>query len=62
MVSSLPSTVAQIPPPGDDTITVSESLHFYTHLGESLSNLLSLHLDYIVETLKAIEDFEDYRV
>jgi hypothetical protein len=57
MIAALPPTVAQIPPPTDETITSPDSLHFYTHLGESLSNLLSLHLDVITETLKAIEDF-----
>jgi hypothetical protein len=62
LISALPATVAQIPPPSEDTITSSDSLHFYTHLGESLSNLLSLHLDVITETLKALEDYQALKV
>ena len=62
LISILPSAVALIPPPDDDLITSSESLHFYIHLGESLSSLLSLHIDFIVETIKATGDYENLKV
>mmetsp|Transcript_14022 Transcript_14022/g.20972 ORF Transcript_14022/g.20972 Transcript_14022/m.20972 type:complete len:1286 (+) Transcript_14022:53-3910(+) len=61
LLRSIPPAVSRLPTLDHDTMSAPETMQVYRCMGEAFSNLLSGHVDTIVEVFKAVQEFNRMR-